>query len=201
MSLLQIPNHVKLIAVTKSQSVESILAMLKRYPETFAIAESRWQVAESKLPFLPATMPKHFIGHLQTNKAKDIVEHFDMIQSVDRMKLAVAISNTAVEQSKTMPILLQVNISQDPNKGGFLPGELQDALPIVQSLPGLDLQGLMAITAIQSEMETMKDFHAMKQLQLQYNLPELSIGMSGDWHLAVQAGATMVRIGTALFNS
>ena len=186
--------------VTKGRSVPEILEVLKTY-QADCIGESRWQEAESKLSHLPANLPKHFIGHLQSNKVKQIVSNFNSIDSVDSIKLAECISAEAVKQSKVLSIYLQVNISRDGSKFGFDIDELGNAIRQIKTLSGITLVGLMTITAKQFPNETRKDFAAMKKLQQQFQLPDLSMGMSNDWPIAVEEGATMIRLGTALFHA
>ncbi len=196
---LRLPSNVKLMAVTKGRSMEEILPVLEKYDAPI-IGESRWQDAREKVDHFPEGVEKHFIGHLQTNKVKYIVPNFDCIQSVDSLKLAEAISSKAVRLGMVMDIYLQVNVSDDANKYGLKVSELGSAIESVKDLPGVKLVGLMTITAKQSEDETRRDFQAMKELQKKYDLTELSMGMSSDWKIAVEEGATVVRVGTALFD-
>lgn len=189
------------MAVTKNATVEQILPVLQDQNITL-IGESRWPDAKAKLRSLPPGIEKHFIGHLQTNKAKDVVEAFDCIESVDSLKLAHAIDKAAQQLGKVMPVFIQVNISNDPSKYGFSPAALSDAIKQFQQLEQfehLELRGFMTITAKESIEDTRKDFKAMKYLQQKYALPELSMGMSADWEIAAEEGATIVRLGTALF--
>jgi len=189
----------RIMAVTKKVPIEQILPVLKNRQITL-IGESRWQDAKVKLPLLPNGIEKHFIGHLQTNKVKEVVEAFDCIESVDSLKLATAINKVATELKKVFPIFLQVNISNDPAKFGFLVNELPNILANISQYKNIKIIGLMTITAKESEQEVRIDFKKMKQLQQAYNLPELSMGMSADWEIAVEEGATIVRLGRALFN-
>ncbi len=188
------------MAVTKTIPIEQILPVLNEQQITL-IGESRWQEAKTKLPKLPAGTEKHFIGHLQSNKAKEVITAFDAIEAVDSVKLLQTIATIADQRGKSMPIFLQVNVSNDPAKYGFKPAELKEVVVLAQSLRGVELVGLMTITAKQSPEQTRADFKHMKQLQLQYQLPELSMGMSDDWKIAEEEGATIVRLGTALFGA
>ena len=182
------------MAVTKTVPVERILRVLGEH-NIQLIGENRWQEAKSKLPSLPPGTEKHFIGHLQTNKVKEVVEAFDCIETVDSLKLAKAINAI----NKPADVFLQVNVSQDPAKHGFLPNELEAALSQIQLLKNLNVTGLMTITAKQTKDQTRQDFRMMKQLQTKLGLQELSMGMSDDWQIAVEEGATIVRLGSALF--
>ncbi len=199
METINVPRSVTVMAVTKGVSIERIIPVLQKANITL-IGESRWQEAKDKLRFLPEHIEKHFIGHLQTNKAKEVVESFDCIESVDGLKLANAINSAAIKQNKIMPIYLQINISADPNKHGILVNDVDATLQHIKLLGHIVVKGLMTITADdQSDEETRADFRRMKQLQLRYGLPELSMGMSNDWQIAVEEGATIVRLGRTLF--
>lgn len=188
----------RIMAVTKTVSIEQILPVLEKEHITL-IGESRWQEAKDKLPHLPEGIEKHFIGHLQTNKAKEVVAAFDAIETIDSNKVLQAVSKHASEQGKTLPIFLQVNVSNDPAKYGYQIGELDEVVVLARSLPGVALIGLMTITAKAEPDAVRQDYKTMKQLQLKYQLPELSMGMSNDWQIAAEEGATIVRLGTALF--
>lgn len=190
----------RIMAVTKTVPLERIVTTLQE-KNINLIGESRWQEAKEKLPRLPAGIEKHFIGHLQTNKATEVTSAFDCIESVDSVKLAKAINDAARQTKKIMPIFLQVNVSHDSAKYGFMPAELVEVLPIIQMLPHVRLNGLMTITARAGEDQVRADFRKMKQLQQQFHLAELSMGMSNDWKIAMEEGATIVRLGTALFGS
>lgn len=197
---------IKLIAVTKNRSVQEIVAMIERL-HPFAIAENRWQEAkanwrdlESPLRNNAQPIEKHFIGHIQTNKAKQIVQAFDFVQSVDSIRVAEVMDREAAKQHRTLRVLLQVNVSSDPNKYGFA---VEDTAPALQHIRlhcvQLNVQGIMTITAQQDDFKTQQDFRRMKELQRALRLPEVSMGMSRDWRMAAEEGATMVRIGRALF--
>lgn len=201
MEFSKIPRPVTIMAVTKGVSVNKILPILKKESITL-IGESRWQEAKEKIHLLPKNIEKHFIGHLQTNKAQEVTEHFDCIESVDSLKLAKAINTAAVKQNKIMPIFLQVNISNDVHKYGISVSEINSVVHSITELNHLKLTGLMTITADdQSSEKTRSDFRSMKQLQQKYALPELSMGMSNDWKIAIEEGATIVRLGRALFHA
>lgn len=188
----------RIMAVTKNVPIERILPVLSKL-KIDLIGESRWQEAKEKLPFFPAGVEKHFIGHLQTNKAKEVVEAFDCIGTIDSVKLAVIVNQAAAGLNKTIPIFIQVNISNDTFKYGFLPKELANVIEQIKQFEHLELIGLMAITAKQNKKQTRRDFRAMKELQIKFGLAELSMGMSNDWKIAIEEGATIVRLGSALF--
>ncbi|EKD76262.1 MAG: hypothetical protein ACD_43C00171G0001 [uncultured bacterium] len=188
------------MAVTKTVSIERILKVLQEQSITL-IGESRWQEAKEKIAHLPSGIEKHFIGHLQTNKAAEVVAAFDCIETVDSIKLARVINHAAAALNKTMPIFLQVNISDDQAKYGFVPKELEQVVATVKAMPNIRLDGFMTITAQQDKEITRSDFTCMKILQQKFDLKELSMGMSADWKIAAAEGATIVRLGTALFGA
>lgn len=171
------------------------------------IGENRVQEFLSKYADLsPCT--RHFIGHLQTNKVKDIVDKVDMIQSVHSVKLACEIAKQAGRIGKTMDILLEVNIGREESKSGFFEEELLSALREIAQLPHIRVQGLMAIPPICEDQTVLKKyFLKMRQLFVEIqaenlyneNMVYLSMGMSEDFSLAVACGANLVRIGSALF--
>jgi len=190
------PGSIRLIAVTKTVPAEKIR---KAVGAGIAdIGENRLQEALSKreaLRDLPLTW--HFIGHLQTNKAKKVAEHFDWVQCVDRQELAEKLNQTA---TKPLPVLIEVNIGGEPAKSGIHPGHLQAFIDDFTKYEGLRLTGLMAIPPFFEDPEHVRPFfRKLRELSERFNLPELSMGMSHDFEVAVEEGATMVRIGTSLF--
>ncbi len=190
--------EIELVAVTKNRTVTEIEAAIAA--GATIIGENRIQEAQEKFPKLKIPVTKHFIGHLQTNKAKPAVELFDMIESVDSLRLAHKINDEAAKQNKKIPILLEVNIAKDPNKFGLNKTELRDNLPKLQTLPNLEIRGLMTIVPyFKNPEEARPYFRQMKTLQTKLNLKELSMGMTNDYEIAAQEGATIVRIGSAIF--
>jgi pyridoxal phosphate enzyme (YggS family) len=151
----------------------------------------------------------HLIGHLQTNKVKDAVGAFDLIHSVDRLPLAEALSARAVREGRTVPALVQVNMGEEPQKGGVPPAELRPALEAMAALPALELRGLMTIPPLPQNPEDSRPHYRELRKLLEaaqgWGLPpafrELSMGMTGDFEVAVEEGATMVRVGTAIFGA
>lgn len=198
MELDQLPSSVRLMAVTKGRTVAEILSIVKNYKINL-IGESRWQEAQAKLAYLPSNIEKHFIGHLQTNKAREVVQYFDCIESVDSVRLAQVINAEAGKINKAMPIFLQVNISHDPKKFGIPLKDVASVSEQLKQFEHISLEGFMAITAYnQTQKQTRQDFAKMRILQQHHNLPELSMGMSDNWQIAVEEGATIVRLGRAL---
>lgn len=210
----QIPNHIRLIAVTKTVSVESMREAYAAGIRDFA--ENRLQEAiakQAQLTDLP-DICWHFIGHLQSNKAKKAVENFTWIHSVDSIKIAERLNHLAGEAIRENiikfppQICLQIKILPDPNKYGLEKEELLKNLAIINELKYLNISGLMSILPLGlSEEEILIAFTKVKDLATKINqenlanlqIKELSMGMSGDYLLAIKAGATMIRLGTIIF--
>jgi len=168
--------------------------------------ENKVQEAKAKIPLCPGKLRWHFIGHLQSNKCRDAVQLFQMIQSVDRLSLAQEINKRAVEAGKTMPVLLEVNLAGEASKSGYAPKQLLAEVTEINALPRLEIHGLMTVPPWTPDAETSRPhFRKLRELKeeceqkLGAPLPHLSMGMSGDFEVAIEEGATMVRIGTALF--
>jgi pyridoxal phosphate enzyme (YggS family) len=187
---------IRLIAVTKTVSPDIIRQAAESGIKH--VGENRLQEALSKkqaLADLPLTW--HFIGHLQTNKAKKAAAHFDWIQSVDRVELAAKLQETA---SKQLPVLVEVKLHEEPNKSGVDEETLPDLVENIRRNARLELRGLMAIPPFSDAAEDSRPyFRRLRELAEQFGLSELSMGMSHDFEVAIDEGATMVRIGTALF--
>lgn len=194
---LNIPAHVKLVAVTKTRTVEEIKKAIEAGIE--CIGENKIQEAKQKFPFLP-DVEKHMVGHLQTNKVKLAVELFDMIQSVDSVKLAEEIDKRCEAINKVMPILVEINIGNEENKQGIKFGDAKSFISGISQLKNIDIQGLMCIAPFIPLEETRPYFRKMKELFDSFgNLKWLSMGMSNDYKVAIEEGSNMVRIGTAVF--
>jgi pyridoxal phosphate enzyme (YggS family) len=167
------------------------------------------QEAREKIEALGHPVPWHLIGHLQTNKVRDAVDAFDLIHSVDRLPLAEALSARAVRAGRTVPALVQVNVAEEPRKGGIAPAALRPALEAMAALPALALRGLMAIPPLPQHpddsrphyRELRKLLDAARGWGLPATFRELSMGMTGDFEVAIEEGATMVRVGTAIFGA
>lgn len=196
---------VLLVAVSKTVDLERVrLAVTAGVP---ALGENRVQEAREKVAALGHAVPWHLIGQLQTNKVRDAVACFDVIQSVDRLPLAEAISARALREGRRMPVLVQVNVGEEPQKGGLAPAELGPSLERMAALPGLALRGLMAIPPLPRDPEDSRPhYRAMRKLLdvaqgwgLGPGFRELSMGMSGDFEVGIEEGATIVRVGTAIF--
>ena len=192
------PREVLLIAVSKTVDLERIrLAVEAGVP---ALGENRVQEAKEKVATLGHPVPWHLIGSLQTNKARDAARIFDCIQSVDRLELAHELDRRAQAAGRVVDGLLQVNLGEEPQKGGLPPAEVKAVLDQVAALQGLRIRGLMAIPPLVPDAEAARPyFRRLRELRDAVGLEHLSMGMSGDFEVAIDEGATMVRVGTAIF--
>ncbi|MBW4528005.1 MAG: YggS family pyridoxal phosphate-dependent enzyme [Phormidium tanganyikae FI6-MK23] len=204
----KVPSHIRVIAVTKTVSVEAMRAAYAAGIRDFG--ENRVQEAETKRAELKdlTDITWHFIGHLQSNKAKSAIEIFNWIQSVDSLKLAERLDRLAGERDRKPQVCLQVKLMNDPSKSGFSVSELWEAIPQLEKIEHLQIRGLMVIPPFDLESDaTLALFHQAKELaekiRLESNLQidQLSMGMSDDYALAIQAGATMIRPGRILFGA
>lgn len=188
---------VNLVAVSKKQPIDRIHAMLKTGHRLYG--ENRVQEAKERWSDLRPQYPDltlHLIGPLQTNKVKDAVELFDVIETLDRPKLAKALSVEMDKQGKSLPCFIQVNTGAEDQKAGIAPGELPEFLKLCHDLR-LNIIGLMCIPPVDAPPAL--HFAFLNKLAAQNNLKELSMGMSSDFEKAVPLGATYVRVGSALF--
>ena len=194
---------VTIIAVTKTHPAEAVTAALAA--GLTAVGENRVQEALAKQEALPGVPAEwHLIGSLQRNKARQAVNRFALIHSVDSLALAQELDRRAAPGSRQR-VLVQVNCSAEPQKGGVEPDQLPALLEAVARLERLDLQGLMTMAALTEDLAVQRQaFRLLRELRdaaqgQGHPLPELSMGMSGDYLVAVEEGATMVRLGTLLF--
>lgn len=196
---------VTLLAVSKTFPVEDIMQAYADGQRLFG--ENRLQEAMEKMPRMPQDCGWHLIGPLQRNKVRKALEQgFCLIEAVDSLKLATCLSRVAGELGRKTPILLEVNVDGEESKHGFTPEELQACWPDLVELPYLEIQGLMCIPAPTEDPEEARPaFRALRQLAEELRargplpLPHLSMGMSHDFAVAVEEGATIVRVGSALF--
>ncbi|AFY40088.1 protein of unknown function UPF0001 [[Leptolyngbya] sp. PCC 7376] len=203
-----LPASVKLIAVSKQASAEAIRAAYAAGLRDFA--ESKVQEEAKKQEELKdlTDITWHLIGHLQSNKAAKAIQQFQWIQSVDTLKLARRLNQLAGELSRTPSVCLQVKVLPDPDKFGLSIQELMTALAELNELQNLKIRGLMTILPLGlTDTQILEGFKSLKQLSLDINnqnlsriqIEELSMGMSGDYALAIEAGSTMVRVGRSIF--
>ena len=198
------PDSVTLLAVTKTQPPEIVKAAAELGLLLFG--ENKVQEAKAKIPLCPGKLRWHFIGHLQSNKCRDAVELFKMIQSVDSLSLAQEINKRAEQAARTMPVLMEVNVAGEASKFGYQPEQLLAELKELNALPRIEIHGLMTVPPWSAEAEKARPhFRRLHEIKAQCwqilgaPLPHLSIGISGDFEIAIEEGATMVRIGTELF--
>lgn len=193
------PAAVTLVAVSKTHPAEAVAAALAAGQRVFG--ENRVQEAVAKFPALRAARPDlelHLIGPLQSNKAAEAVAHFDVIQSLDREKIARALAKEMERQGRRPRCFLQVNTGEEPQKAGIAPGETDALVALCRDL-GLPLEGLMCIPPL--EDPPAPHFALLRKLAERNGLTGLSMGMSGDYETAVELGATHLRVGTAVFGA
>jgi len=199
-------DSVRLLAVTKSHPPEVVAEAARAGLTLFG--ENKVQEAKAKLPLCPGRLRWHMIGHLQSNKCRDAVELFEMIQSVDSLHLAEELNHRVEQAAKTMPILLEVNIVGEASKFGYKPEQLLTDLSRLNALPRLEIHGLMTVPPWSPVAERVRPvFRRLRELKRQCEqvlgapLAELSMGMTGDFEVAIEEGATIVRVGTGLFGA
>jgi pyridoxal phosphate enzyme (YggS family) len=192
------PEDVLLIGVSKVVEVERIRAAIAA--GVAALGENRVQEAKAKIAELGRPVPWHLIGHLQTNKVKDALPLFDLIHSLDRLELAQELERRAAAQGRAVDTLVQVNIASEASKGGFAPDEVGPALETISRLSHVRVRGLMVIPPeVERAEESRPWFRRLREMADKHGLRERSMGMSGDFEVAIEEGATMVRVGTAIF--
>ena len=192
------PSEVLLIGVSKTVDLERIRAAIAAGVP--ALGENRVQEAKDKVQALGRPVPWHLIGSLQTNKARDAVRLFDCIHSVDRIDLARELDRRAQAAGRTVDGLLQVNLGDEPQKGGAAEDDVKRLLDDCKALSHLKIVGLMAIPPHTEEAEGARlYFKRLRALRDALGLPHLSMGMSADYPIAIEEGATMVRVGTSVF--
>jgi hypothetical protein len=200
----RLPNDIELVAVSKKQDAEKISAAVAADQQLFG--ESRVQEARAKLPLLSSRLRWHFIGTLQKNKIRQALPLFELFHSIDSLALAEDLNRIAEEEGARPRVLLQVNVAGEASKHGFSPEGLRRDFETVLSLGRITLEGLMTIPPLAPEAEASRRyFVALRELrdalerEFAVKLPQLSMGMSGDFEIAIEEGATLVRVGTAIF--
>jgi len=198
------PGSVDLIAVSKTHPAERIREAVEAGQLLFG--ENRVQEALSKIPLLPAKLRWHLIGHLQSNKVRKALPHFELIHGVDSPDLARDIDRIAGEEGLFPKVLLEVNVSGEGTKHGFSPGDLECRIEELLGLPRLQVEGFMTMAPLAPDPEASRPFFAMlrefrDRMARAAGIPfsVLSMGMSGDYEVAVEEGATLVRVGSAIF--
>jgi PLP dependent protein len=198
------PESVTLLAVSKGMPPDLVGEAAAQGLTLFG--ENKVQEARMKIPLCSGRLRWHMIGHLQSNKCRDAVHWFEMIHSVDSLSLAHEINKWAEKEAKAMPVLLEVNVAGESTKFGYQPELVLTELLAINALPRLELHGLMTIAPWSQDPEKARPvFRKLRELKsrceekLGAPLPQLSMGMSGDFETAIEEGATLVRLGTSLF--
>jgi pyridoxal phosphate enzyme (YggS family) len=193
-------DSVLLVAVSKTVETAHIRAAVAAGVP--ALGENRVQEAKEKIAELGRPVPWHLIGHLQTNKVKDALALFDVIHSLDRLDLAREIDRRARASGRIADALVEVNVAAEPSKGGFAPDDVAPALEALAALDHVRVLGLMVIPPVAQHGEDARPwFRTLRGLAERHGLKELSMGMSADFEVAIEEGATMVRVGTAIFGA
>lgn len=200
------PQEIKLVAVTKTATLEQIKEAINEGVKI--IGENKVQEAKKKYQVLTTEVKWHLIGHLQTNKVKYAVEIFDLIHSVDSIKLAKEIDKRSVQFKKTIDVLIEVNISGEETKYGYNPEKVEAFLKEISEFSGIRVRGLMTIAPISKNKEEVRPYFRrlrelserirdknIKNIKMDY----LSMGMTDDFEIAIEEGANMVRIGRGIF--
>jgi pyridoxal phosphate enzyme (YggS family) len=207
----EIPGHVAIIAVSKRKPVEDILQAYEAGHRIFG--ENRVQELIEKQPLLPGDISWHMIGHLQTNKVKYIAEFVDMIHSVDSLKLANAIDKEAQKNDRVIPVLLQMHIADEDSKFGFSEDELYSLLDSQEfsAMENLRIDGLMGMATYTRDLEKIRsEFRYLREIFSRVknayfagsdHFRQISMGMSGDYEIAIEEGSTMIRVGTLIFGA
>lgn len=198
------PADVELIAVSKKQDADKVRAAFDAGQPVFG--ESRVQEARAKIPLLPTALRWHFIGHLQKNKIRHALPLFELFHSIDSLALAEEVERIAQEEGVRPRVLLEVNVADEGSKIGFAPAALRSEMEQLLALNRIDIDGLMTIPPLAPEPQASRRYFVMlrelrDQLEREFRvrLPQLSMGMSNDYTVAIEEGATLVRVGTAIF--
>ncbi len=202
------PKDVLLVAVSKTKPVSLIEEAIEAGQDTFG--ENKVQEMCDKMEVLPKQLKWHMIGHLQRNKVKYIAGKVELIHSVDSLRLAEQISNEAQKLAIEIPVLLEVNVAREESKFGFFTEEVEDACRVISVMPGICVKGLMTSAPfVENAEDNRKYFKKLYELAVDIqsknidniSMRELSMGMTGDYVVAVEEGATIVRVGTGIFGS
>jgi pyridoxal phosphate enzyme (YggS family) len=195
---------IELVAIAKTHPAEKVREAVEAGQTLFG--ESRVQEARAKISELSSSIRWHFVGHLQKNKVRQVLPLFEMIHSVDSLALAQDINRIAEEEGLYPRVLLEVNVAGEGSKFGFAPEDLSEQMEALLALPRLSIEGLMCIPPLAVESEDSRKFFVQVRelrdsLEKEFNmkLPQLSMGMTQDFPIGIQEGATLVRVGTAIF--
>ena len=199
-------DEIELVAISKTHEAEKVRAAFDAGQQLFG--ESRVQEARAKIPLLPSAARWHFVGRLQKNKIRQALPQFELFHSVDSLDLARQMNRIADEEGSRPRVLLEVNVADEGSKIGFTPDFLRAEMAALIKLPRLTIEGLMTIPPLAPEAEasrryfvTLRELRDQFASEFQIALPHLSMGMTGDFTVAVEEGATLVRVGTAIFGA
>lgn len=197
-------DDIQLVAISKTHPAENVREAIEAGQTLFG--ESRVQEARAKIPDLPSNLRWHFVGHLQKNKVRQALPLFEMIHSVDSLALAQDIDRVAQEEGLHPRVLLEVNVAGEGSKFGFTPNQLREQMEALLAMQRLLIEGLMCIPPATVESENSRKFFVQLRelrdsLDNEFNmkLPQLSMGMTQDFPIGIEEGATLVRVGTAIF--
>ena len=197
-------HDVELVAISKTHDADRLREAIDAGQQLFG--ESRVQEARAKIPLLPSNLRWHFVGHLQKNKIRHALPLFELFHSIDSLALAKDMNRIADEDGAHPRVLLEVNVSGEGSKFGFKPETLRAEMESLLALPRLSIEGLMTIPPLAEQAEASRKFFVqLRELrdslekELHMKLPQLSMGMTNDFPIAVEEGATLVRVGTAIF--
>ena len=197
-------DDIELVAITKTHDAERVREAVDGGQQLFG--ESRVQEARAKIPELPSVLRWHFVGHLQKNKIRHALPLFEFFHSVDSLALGQEMNRIANEEGMHPRVLLEVNVAGEGSKFGFKPETVRAEMESLLALPRLSIEGLMIIPPLAEEAEASRSFFAqLRELrdslekEFDLKLPQLSMGMTNDFMVAVEEGATLVRVGTAIF--
>lgn len=200
------PDSVRLLAVSKTHPPESVEEAMRAGLDTFG--ESRVQEARQKIPLCPGGAHWHFVGHLQTNKVREAVRLFEMVHAVDSVRLLETLDRACQEEGRRLDVCLEVNVAGESSKFGMAPDALGAVFERAAGLFAVQVVGLMAIPPIAEDPESVRPYFVQLRGLREFwsarsglALPELSMGMSHDFHVAIEEGATWVRVGTSLFGA
>jgi PLP dependent protein len=197
-------NEIELVAITKTHPVEKVREAVEAGHTVFG--ESRVQEARAKIPELPSNLRWHFVGHLQKNKIRHALPLFELFHGVDSLALAQEMNRIAAEDGGHSRVLLEVNVAGEGTKFGFKAETLRTEMEPLLELPRLSIEGLMCVPPLADEAESSRDYFAqLRELrdsiekEFDVKFPHLSMGMTQDFCIAIEEGATLVRVGTAIF--
>jgi len=204
--LRSLPEHVQLVAAAKTRTHDEVQAVVRAGVKV--IGYNYVQEAEQMYSHIGNKVQWHLIGHLQRNKAKKAIQLFDMIETIDSVRIAETVDKCCAVENKIMPVLVEINSAREENKAGVLPEDVDDLINHIHTFPNIKIQGLMTMGAYWAEAEQMRSyfretkavFDRLKEAHIpNVEMRYLSMGMSDSYHIAIEEGANMVRIGTKLF--